>query len=258
MYALCKHGPACARYKRGRCTFAHSLWELEDPAGQNLYSRRWVDEWHVAAGRTGIDYFFGQEYSQEQHERIMLYVALVHEDVEFPLWCNMYLWFTEHPSYRPCYEADFGWYSSVTRLAQELNVPCLREVCVNAITLCLNWDPSFVYALDDGGKTFAQRMAERLVYGKSHFVVKATRPWDHGYDKAFEDFATRLRRLQFPESYFPLQVGERCILLSGEFGPWQWVARYEAPDQGGWIIRDCIEDMGELVVLEDPPKYARR
>ena len=183
MYALCKHGPACARYKEGQCDFAHSLREVKLPVGKTLYARRWVDESHMPAGRTGIDYFFGQKYSQTQHERIMSYLEEEGQG-EIPLWCLMYLWFTKHRLYRLCAEYDFGWHSSVIRISQEMMLPSYARVLYeDPRNLCLQWDPPFEYARDDEGKTFAQRMAARLLHGRSFCVLEAKRDWDDWHDK---------------------------------------------------------------------------
>ena len=257
MYALCKHGPACNLQKQGRCWFAHSLSEVEYPSGQALHARRWCDESHVAAGRTGIDYFFGQEYSQTQHERIMSYVAFEEEgEGKFPLWCVMYLWFTKHRLYRLCAESDFGWYSSVISIPQEMMLPSHAHVLYrDPQQLCVHWDPPFVYARDHEGKTFAQRMAARLLHSRSFCVLEAKRDWDDWYEKSFGVFAGRLRALECSTSYFRMHRGEKFILLSRAIGIWAWVVRYDAPDEGGWTIEPFLELTDEQVFLEHWPSY---
>ena len=87
-YAFCKHGP---NHEMARCGFAHQVSEITFPDGA-CAEKYWMCLSHRKAGPSGIDRFVGQEYSLDQTQRVLMYVAnqSIHS---LPPWARMLCWF---------------------------------------------------------------------------------------------------------------------------------------------------------------------
>ena len=131
-YALCKHGPHCRRYFRGRCTVGHSIAEIGIPNGI-LQPARWMDESHWSGGLPGIDVWYGQHLTSLRNSRLLMYIA--HESMPYPVWVTMYIWFFKHSTYTDSGDLDFQWSS---RMRVELRLRTLSK-------------PPFKWATDEEG-----------------------------------------------------------------------------------------------------------
>ncbi len=103
-YACCKRGP---RHQLPSCMFANFLRDLDLPA--RIGPRLWKDLSHLPSGPSGIDIFFGQEYTVEQMDRI--YCMIANEGPErIPEWARQLTWFLgEGSSGKYIHDGDFGW-----------------------------------------------------------------------------------------------------------------------------------------------------
>jgi len=163
-YALCKHGPGCRRYRLGQCSYGHSLDSIEFPRKYN--SRMWVDRSSKERGHPGIDFYCGQWLTMEQHERIIMYVAL--EQPPFPHWVCLYLWFNgmsfelgQHINSK-----DMGWYT----LLRENVMPYLDNSANFSISQCSDsaslidfWQPPFYWDENVYGEKFDVKMKHTLM-----------------------------------------------------------------------------------------------
>ena len=105
-YALCQHGPMHLGRMPG-CGFAHFLDELDLPA--SIPGCRWIDRSLEPGGHSGIDMFFGQQYTAEQTLRLC--AAITNEGRGgIPSWARQYAWFVGlGSSAEYVFDGDFGW-----------------------------------------------------------------------------------------------------------------------------------------------------
>ena len=236
-YALCKHGPSCARHKVGECGYAHKLSEVSWPNKGPLYRRRWIDESIVTGRPAGIDLFVGQRYTYEQHSRLLKYVA--HSSEQLPDWVNLYLWFERHPDYKPMYSLDLGWFNTVVLELDRI----LPEHCrVRGSTLAetpvslLDWKPPFEWATNMYGFTFVDMMRYRLSNARAYWVSESI-----------------LDYVCTEEDCFQLRIGDRFIVMEDEEKDWCWGVRYDCPRVGGYIPWRALSYTDDRVVLDYRP-----
>ena len=251
-YALCKHGPNCRRRAEGICGFAHSLDELCMPSGL-LPQRRWVDESHTSGGRAGIDYFLGQAYTIQQHERVLLYVA---HAVALPQWVQMYLWFIGHPKYVLQSSAYFSWYSDVSLL----NGCMCRQHFIpsgGVDEVLSEWKPPFRYALDVRGSSFDDRMERRFADGTFYRMYRAREAFSEEQCMPYRQEYTSMHWGPDSRRYFSFSVGDMFVgigVSTGVLGGgWLWVVRPTLGSVGGWVSPLLLDSTDDYVFSEDMP-----
>ena len=254
-YSLCKHGPYCSR---NCCGFAHSISEIDipgiPPSGNKiLAARRWVDESHVSEGPPGIDYFFGQEYTTPQHERVLMYAS---RSTYLSQWVNMYLWFVGHPHYQLQSSIDFGWLLSVSEKLRG-RIPGGDVELVRGIEDVLeNWIPPFKYAEDFQGLTFPKRMLRRLAEGREYGIRRALRVFTEEECIPFRDL-TSMHWGGSSRYYLSFDDGEQLVCIgqsTGDVGGgWVWVRRLSTPAVG-WVSNGILSDVTGNVYAEGMPE----
>ena len=247
-YSLCKHGPYCSRNCNGCCGFAHSISEIDipgiPPSGNKILApRRWVDQSHVSEGPPGIDYFFGQEYTTPQHERVLMYAS---RSTYLPQWVNMYLWFVGHPHYQLQSSIDFGWLQNVSEKLRGRIPGGDVELARGIEDVLENWIPPFKYAEDFQGLTFPKRMLRRLAEGREYGIRRALRALTE------EECIPHRRELTSMHwggsSRYDLSCddGEHFVCIgqsTGDVGGgWVWVRRLSIPAVV-WVSSGILSDV---------------
>ena len=245
-YALCKHGPRHPTRGCG-CGFAHRLSEVGIPAG--AMRSLWRDRSGARGGPSGIDWFVGQDYSQVQWERLLLYLGS--EPISsMPPWAKRLAWYMRLGDLDDyvC-DGDFGWAADAQ---QYLDI----EVAYGETRRpCFPFD--LVHDRISSGMTLHDRMCRRMRYHGAHYrLYRARVSWR---DAPAFVLATGRSGCSYDRQYLNLVGGEyyvRILESSGDVPWWYMVPTTALPKilkRGGWAPPVYFEPTGGLIEMYEVP-----